>query len=136
MTAPARFVDLDGRVVAEVEEGELVAPLDAFAHDVLVLDLVTNRYVTTRTATLEPLLDLPRAELQIERSEGKVTIRHKGGVAALGLVLEDARPLSEPGWVTFSDNVIDLLPGETREIEVDGPVGEIVVEGWNARATA
>jgi beta-mannosidase len=54
-------------------------------------------------------------------------------VAALGVVLEDARPWEEPGWVTFSDNVLDLLPGETVEIEVSGPVGELRVEGWNAR---
>ncbi len=49
------------RVVAEVEEGELVAPLDAFAHDVFLLDLGRNRYVMTRTENLAPLLDLPRA---------------------------------------------------------------------------
>jgi len=29
--------------------------------------------------------------------------------------------------------VIDLLPGESREIAVDGPVGELRIEGWNAR---
>ena len=38
-TGPARFVDLDGAVVAEVDGGELAAPLDAFAHDVFLLDL-------------------------------------------------------------------------------------------------
>jgi hypothetical protein len=53
-------------------------------------------------------------------------------VAALGLVLEDARPYEEPGWVVFSDNVIDLLPGEAREIGVHGPAGELWIEGWNA----
>jgi beta-mannosidase len=54
-------------------------------------------------------------------------------VLALGVVLEDARPYEEPGWVVFSDNVIDLLPGEERRVEVDGPLGALHVEGWNAR---
>jgi beta-mannosidase len=49
------------------------------------------------------------------------------------LVLEDARPYDAPGWVTFSDNVFDLLPGEERRIDVAGSVGELRIEGWNAR---
>ena len=57
-----------------------------------------------------------------------------GAVAAVGIVLEDGRPYDEPGWVTFSDNVLDLLPGEEREVGLLGPVGELIVEGWNARA--
>ena len=129
VTTPARFLDLDGRVVAAVDEGELAAPLDAFAHDVFLLDLgVRSRYVMTRTESLSPLLDLPRAELAFDGS----VLRNAGAVAALGIVLEDARPYDAPGWVTFSDNVLDLLPGEEREFEVEGPVGELRVEGWNA----
>ena len=134
VTTPARFVDLDGRVVAEVEQGDLVAPLDAFAHDVFLLDLGTNRYVMTRTESLAPLLDLPRAEIDLVADSNCRVLRNVSGTAALGVVLEDARPLGSPGWVTFSDNVIDLLPGETREIEVRGPAGELIVEGWNASA--
>jgi len=133
VTSPARFVDLEGRVVAEVEEGELVAPLDAFAHDVFVLDLGANRYVMTRTETLEPLLDLPRAEIDLVADSNYRVLRNVSGTAALGVVLEDARPLAAPGWVTFSDNVIDLLPGEERVVEVGGPVGELAFEGWNAK---
>ena len=52
-------------------------------------------------------------------------------MAALGLVLEDARPYDAPGWLLLSDNVIDLLPGESQELEVEGS-GELLVEGWNA----
>jgi beta-mannosidase len=130
VTTPARFVDLDGRVVAEVEQGELAAALDAFAHHVFLLDLGANRYVMTRTQDLAPLLDLPRTELTFDGS----VLRNAGTVAALGIVLEDARPYDEPGWVTFSDNVLDLLPGEERELTVAGPVGALRVEGWNARA--
>lgn len=131
---PARFVDLDGRVVAE-GEGELAVPLDAFAHDVFLLDLgPQRRYVMTRRETLAPLLDLPRAELEIVADSNYRVFRNISGTAALGLVLEDARPCEAPAWVTFSDNVLDLLPGEERRIEVAGPVEELLVEGWNARA--
>ena len=134
VTGPARFVDLDGRVVAGVEEGELVAPLDAFAHDVFLLDLGPNRYVMTRTDSLEPLLDLPTARIDLVADSNYRVLRNVSGTAALGVVLEDARPLGSPGWVTFSDNVLDLLPGEERAIDVSGPAGELRVEGWNARA--
>ncbi|MBA2384030.1 MAG: hypothetical protein H0V68_05130 [Actinobacteria bacterium] len=133
---PARFVDLDGTVVAETDEGELVAPLSAFAHDVFLLDLDcgANRYVMTRTETLEPLLDLPRAAIESElvALSNYLVLRHVSGPAAVGVIIEDARPYDAPGWVTFSDNVLDLLPGETLELELDGPVGELRIEGWNA----
>jgi hypothetical protein len=88
----------------------------------------------TRTETLAPLLDLPPARLELVRNEHKLLLRNAGAVAALGIVLEDARPVDEPGWVTFSDNVLDLLPGEERELEVAGPVGDLRAEGWNAAA--
>jgi beta-mannosidase len=130
----ARFVDLGGTVVAETDGGELTAPLAAFAHDVFLLDLGANRYVMTRTETLAPLLDLPRAELELVADGNSRVLRNVSGTAALGVVLEDARPYDAPGWVTFSDNVLDLLPGESVELEVGGPVGELHVEGWNARA--
>ena len=133
VTVPACFVDLDGSVVAEVDEGELTAPLDAFAHDVFLLDVgARSRYVMTTTESLSPLLELPRTQLALERAGDTVSLANVGPVAALGIVLEDARPYDGSGWVTFSDNVLDLLPGEKREIEVEGPVGELRVEGWNA----
>jgi beta-mannosidase len=135
VTAPARFVDLDGTVVAAADEGELVAPLEAFARDVFLLDLGANRYVMTRTEDLSPLLDLQHTPLHVERPRGNsLLLGNDGPVAALGIVLEDARPYDEPGWVTFSDNVLDLLPGEERELGVEGPVGELTVAGWNAAA--
>jgi beta-mannosidase len=111
VTSPARFVDLDGSVVAETDGGELAAPLEAFAHDVFLLDLEgRNRYVMTRTENLAPLLSLPPARVAVEGGR----LRHVDGPAAIGLVLDD---------------VIDLLPGEEREIAV----GAAVPEGWNAR---
>jgi beta-mannosidase len=51
----------------------------------------------------------------------------------LGIVLEDARPHDAPGWIVFEDNMIDLLPGESRTIRVEG-AGELLVEGWNVEA--
>ena len=136
VSAPARLVDLDGGVVAE-GEGELAAPLDAFAHDVFLLDLgPRSRYVMTRTENLAALLDLPRAELEVAADGNYRVLRNVSGTAALGVVVEDARPYDAPGWVSFSDNVLDLLPGEERTIEVGGPAGELLVEGWNVRATA
>jgi beta-mannosidase len=133
---PARLVDLDGRVVAESAGEELAAPLDAFGGDVFVLDLEEgrNRYLMTRTVDLGPLLDLERAELDFVALSHKVVLRHVAGPAALGLVIGDARPYDAPGWATLSDNVLDLLPGEERVLDVTGPVGELRVEGWNARA--
>ncbi len=93
----------------------------------------------TTAENLAPLLDLPPADLRAERrataSNGLlVSLTNVSSCAAIGVVIEDARSYDEPGWVTFSDNVLDLLPGEERRIEVAGPVGKLRVEGWNARA--
>ena len=131
----ARFVDVDGAIVVESDGGEIAAPLDAFGSDVFILDLAEgrNRYVMTRTENLAPLLDLPPAQIRVERASGTVLLANVGSTAAIGVVLEDARPYDDPGWVVFSDNVIDLLPGESVEVDVEGPVSELRVEGWNAR---
>jgi beta-mannosidase len=115
---PARLVDLDGRVVSEGED-EVTAPLDAFANDIFLLDLRGNRYVMSRTETLEPLLDLPRTTLALEDG----MIRNTGAVAAIGVILE-----ADDRWAAFEDNVLDLLPGEARAA---GPATR--AEGWNAR---
>jgi beta-mannosidase len=115
---PARLLDLDGSVVAE-GEGEVAAPLDAFAHDIFLLDLGGNRYVLSRTENLAPLLDLPRTTLVLEKGE----IRNTGDVAAIGVVLE-----ADDRWAAFDDNAFDLLPGESRAA---GPATR--AEGWNAR---
>jgi beta-mannosidase len=131
--AAARFVDLDGTVVAESAMGELAAPLDAFASGVFVLDLARNRYVMTRTTDLAPLLDLEPATVAVELDGDRLRLRHTSGPAALGLLVEDARPYDAPGWVVLDDNMIDLLPGETRELRVEG-AGELIVEGWNVEA--
>ena len=109
VNAPARLVDLDGRIVAEGDD-EIAAPLDAFAYDVFLLDLGGgNRYVMSRTENLAPLLDLPLTTLEVNGS----VLRNTGAVAALGIVAEH--------------DVVDLLPGEERD------AGALREEGWNAR---
>jgi beta-mannosidase len=119
VSAPARLLDLDGRVVAESADGEIASPLDAFAHDVFILDLATNRYVLSRTENLAPLLALPRAALELRDG----VVRNTGNIAALGVILE-----GDDRWAHFDDNVLDLLPGEERPA---GPATR--AEGWNAR---
>jgi beta-mannosidase len=112
--ATARLVNLDGSVVAEARD-EIAAPL-AELSDVFVLDLDgRNRYVMTTADTLAPLLDLPRAELTLENG----VLRNVGAVAALGVVLEG----------DVEDNVLDLLPGESRVVGA-----ATAAEGWNAHA--
>ena len=125
VSAPARFVNVDGSVVADSKGGEIKAELDAFTADVFLLDLGANRYVMTRTDTLEPLLDLPEADVSAEfvAQSHKLLLRHVGGPAALGIVIEAA---------VCSDNVFDLLPGEERTIEVEGSEPPRF-EGWNVR---
>jgi hypothetical protein len=117
VNAPARFIDLDGRVVAEGDD-EISVPLDAFAYDVFLLDVGGNRYVMTRTENLAPLLDLPATRLQLVDG----VLRNVGDAAAIGVVLEGDR------WARFEDNVLDLLPGEERAAGAAQRA-----EGWNAR---
>jgi beta-mannosidase len=110
----ARFVNLDGSVVAEARE-EIGAPLTALS-EVFVLDLEgRNRYVMTTAETLAPMLDLPRATIELRDG----VVRNVSATAALGIVLR--------GHV--EDNVIDLLPGEERPAG-----GAVAAEGWNAAA--
>ena len=129
----ARLVEVDGRVVEDSANAEIAAPLEAFSSDVFLLDLGLNRYVLSRTDNLAPLLDLEPATLELDLSEGRLHVQHIAGPAALGLVIEDARPYDAPGWAVFSDNMIDLMPGESRTIDVDG-AGELLVGGWNVEA--
>jgi beta-mannosidase len=108
----ARLVNLDGSVVAEARE-EIAAPVDALS-EVFVLDLDgRNRYVMTTAETLAPLLDLPRARVELDGA----TIRNTGRVVAVGVVLDGE----------VDDNVLDLLPGEERTVGAARRA-----EGWNA----
>jgi beta-mannosidase len=110
----ARLVNLDGTVVAEARD-EIAAPA-ADLSEVFVLDLDgRNRYVMTTHETLAPLLDLEPARIELTDD----TLSNTGAVAALGMVLQG----------DVDDNVIDLLPGESRRV-----TGATAAEGWNAVA--
>jgi len=124
--APARLLGLRGEVLAEAADGVVAAALDELPDDVFLLDVGdgANRYVFSRAATLEPLLDLPPASLEAERAGTRLRLRNTGDVAAVGVVVEGLVP---------SDNVLDLLPGEERELDVLAELYELHVEGWNAR---
>jgi beta-mannosidase len=112
--AVARLINLDGSIVAEAT-GEIAAPVDAFG-DVFLLDLDgRNRYVMTTAATLAPLLDLERTTLALDGD----TVTNTGAVAAIGVVLAG----------DVDDNVLDLLPGESRRVGA-----ATAAEGWNAAA--
>jgi beta-mannosidase len=112
----ARVVNLDGMVVASARD-EIVVRTDELS-DVFVLDLDgRNRYVMTTAETLAPLLDLPWARVELTNG----MLRNVGEVAAIGVVLQARR------GVHLDDNVVDVLPGESRRV---GPA--TAGEGWNA----
>jgi beta-mannosidase len=112
--AIARLVNLDGTVIAEARD-EIAAPVSEL-DDVFLLDLDgRNRYVMTTSPTLEPLLGLERTQLELRDG----ALRNVGRVAALGVVLEG----------DVDDNVLDLLPGESRAVGA-----ATAAAGWNATA--
>jgi beta-mannosidase len=125
VAAPARLVNLDGSVVAE-GDGAVSAAVRALS-DVFVLDVGggANRYVMTTAPNLEPLLDLPPARVTRATVPRGLVLRNEGDVVAVGVVLVGG------DRTLFSDNVLDLLPGEEREIAVEGEPAEVVLEGWN-----
>ncbi|MBD0329718.1 MAG: hypothetical protein ICV64_06400 [Thermoleophilia bacterium] len=153
----ARFVDVAGGVATAaswrlpeigagpVRAGEIGVALDGLGTDLFLLDLELagdgvrsrNRYLFSRTADLGPLRTLAPAEVEIEVDAAwRLTLRHAGGPAALGIVLEDARPYEAPGWAVFEDNVLDLLPGEERTVAVawrdaPGDGRAVLLSGWN-----
>jgi beta-mannosidase len=157
----ARFVDAAGRVAAAeqfqvaprgdepVRAGKITVALPRLGSDVFLLDLradgpggrppARNRYLMSRTGDLGPLLDLPPAVISLRRAAGGIRLSHEDGPAALGVVLTDGRPYDAAGWAVFGDNMLDLLPGETRLVTVDWDAaqpaaGPVTAEGWNARA--
>ena len=90
----------------------------------------SNRYVMTRTADLAPLLDLPRAGSSSRSNDAAAprpgVDRARGRARGCGGPARDG---------SFSDNVLDLLPGEERE-SCSRAGRRAAVEGWNARASA
>lgn len=136
--------DLEGNRQASM--GDLVAATADLGTPIFLIDLlaqapdgteVANRYVLSATDDLSPLLDLALAQVEARWEGEAVRLAHTAGPAAIGLVLEDGRPPGSPGWAIFDDNVIDLLPGEERRVNVGwhGPSAgppPVIVQGWNA----
>ncbi|HWI62835.1 MAG TPA: glycoside hydrolase family 2 protein, partial [Symbiobacteriaceae bacterium] len=148
-----RVVGMSGRVYLTEERttavkadgttalGAVTLPLDG-VEELFFLDLTLggaeNRYLFARTETLAPMLAAPATQLQVERqADWVLTIRNTGAVTALGVRLDDDRPLEvAEGYVYFSDNYFHLLPGEAREVRVnftgiDEPHRSVTVAGWN-----
>ncbi len=104
-------------------------------------------------ASSEPLYrelnKLPSAELSASAAsqsvngqmEVKIQLRNSGAVVALAnkLTLEKAADGSRILPAYFSDNYISLLPGESREIDIEYPAAadgspKIGIRGWNLPA--
>jgi beta-mannosidase len=151
----ASLLDLDGGVVAEttatadlpdgspVELARLVtdAALPAlFVLDLSLGDLAGARYLLSGGPDFAALLDVAPASLEVDvAADGdawRVRASHRGGPAALGLRVEDDRPIEAVGWAEPSDGGVDLLPGETWALDVrwaDAPSDgrRLRLGGWN-----
>jgi beta-mannosidase len=149
----ARVLSLDGETVAgrrarvavcaaAVAVAPVPAPLFLLALD-LVLDdgaRSSNRYLFTADEHFAALLDVPAAGVTVERTvDGDVwrlQLSHVSGPAALGVRIEDDRPVDDAGWAEIDDGWLDLLPAERRRVEVrwsDAPLDgrRLVINGWN-----
>jgi beta-mannosidase len=102
--------------------------------------LATNRYVVSGAADLAALRSLAPAEVDVEieraSDDWRLAFAHRGGPAAVGLVVDDDRPFDAPGWAEADDGWFVLLPGETDEVQVrwaDAPADgrQLRVHGWN-----
>jgi hypothetical protein len=68
--------------------------------------------------------------------DGVVRLQHRSGPAAVGVTIEDDRPIDEPGWAEVEDSGFDLLPGERAEVAIrwrDTPTAgrRLRVSAWN-----
>lgn len=164
----ARVVSLDGAVGQEASWkmdsddgsprplGDFTASLAHLPGEVFLLEVgwqgaaddkagQVSRYLMTKTRNLGPVLDAGHASLEVSsRCDGdrwELELAHRGGPAALGIVLEDDRPYKLPGWAVFGDNLIDLLPGERRRVDVSwhgAPAAgrRLRAGGWNTGVLA
>jgi beta-mannosidase len=119
-----------------------VASADRPADAVVVWDLVwedaegrvLDREVVLASTGVDfaPLLDLPRATLEVVAEPDCVRVRHRAGPLVVGLQLLDDRPPDASGRVIVDGDPRPLLPGESRTFAVraDAPA-RLLLESWN-----
>ena len=71
----------------------------------------------------------------------RLTLTHGAGPTALGLRIEDGRPAEANGWAVPDDDGFDLLPGESRTVDVTWFAApdegrRLRVSGWNVAPVA
>ena len=111
VSAPARLVDVPAPWSPSPKPGTIRAPLDGFASDVFVLDLWHEpvRLVADGDARTAPG---PASGSDRDRASGSEPLsppRNTADAAAIGVVVEG---------LVVDDNVLDLLPGEERELGI------------------
>jgi beta-mannosidase len=152
-------VVLGGPTPVEVDAGVVAVPgpPPLFFLDLALLDetgtqCAANRYIFAGGDDLGSVLDVSPATVSIRVEDegtgtdpggstsgplsGCLVLEHGNGPAALGVRIEDDRPIDEAGWLEAEDDAFDLLPGEVRRVRVrwrDAPadVRRISVSGWN-----
>jgi beta-mannosidase len=119
------------------------APPDLFLLFLRLLDQAAEvragaRYLFASGPDFGPLLELPPAVLAVDLDRvgdrWTVRVRHERGPAAIGLRIEDDRPIGDPGWAEVDDSGIDLLPGERAAFAVAWP--DAPLEGRRLRVSA
>jgi beta-mannosidase len=140
--------DADGLTDRPVELGAIEAamPAELALVDLRLLAeddaaLAGNRYLVSGTSDLAPLLDLPAATVEVRRfaaadDRWALDLAHVDGPAAIGLVVDDDRPIEMPGWAEAADGWFVLLPGERRTVDVrwaGAPEAgrRLRLHGWN-----
>ena len=82
----------------------------------------------------EDLVNLPRTTLKIERTAKGVRVTNTGDKLAFFVRIKAMKDGKLVVPVHYSDNYLNLLPGEAVEVEIEGlPSGATVdVSAWNA----
>ena len=70
------------------------------------------------------------------RTRWSLRLSHRDGPAAIGIAVEDDRPIAEAGWAEAEDGGFDMLPDEERVVAVewhDAPADgrRLRVSAWN-----
>ncbi len=99
-----------------------------------------NRYVLSGRNDLTPLLDVDpaevRADVAVADDVWTVALTHIAGPVAIGLRLEDARRIADPGWAVEDDGWFELFARASRTVAVRWTDGRptwrcLRLSGWN-----